>query len=270
MKTSRLLFIFLLVSCTLNFAREDSGIILLWPSPAKPALKLSFGKFKQVASYAGQNTYVSDVTIENLTDKPIPRALFTVYLMDKANVRIGDGLLQAADVAPAQHVKTAFQFTAIGVPASLLLSAKKEMLSGKTVPLNIISVPPGAHLRVDGQDGGVTPTVAKLGIGSHVLEFSKEGYSTGSTPVEIGPDELPGGSITFELGGLSRDTIELRDGTVLLGDVVSVSMTSVVLRVDGREQMFDRNRVKKIILVEREITPAPSAPAGTPAQPEGR
>lgn len=244
--------------------------MLLWPSPAKPALKLTFSKFKQMSAYAGQNTYVSDVTIENLTDKLIPRAVFTVYLVDKANVRIGDGLLQVADVAPAQHVKTPFQFTSIGVPAGLTLSAKKDMLAGKMVPLNILSVPPGAHLRIDGQDAGVTPTVAKLGVGSHLLEFGKEGFSNGSTPVEIGPDEMPGGSISFELGGLSRDTIELRDGTVLLGDLISVSMTTVAVRVDGKEQTLDRNRIKKMILVERETTPAAATAISSPTSVEGK
>jgi hypothetical protein len=49
-----------------------------------------------------------------------------------------------------------------------------------------------------------------------------------------------------ELGGLSRDTVELRDGTMLLGDVVSVSLTSVVVRVDGKEATYARNRIKKI------------------------
>jgi hypothetical protein len=47
--------------------------------------------------------------------------------------------------------------------------------------------------------------------------------------------------------------VELRDGLVVLCDVVSVSMTQVVLRVDGKEQSYDRNQVKKITLVEREV-----------------
>ena len=82
-------------------------------------------------------------------------------------------------------------------------------------------------------------------------------------------DELPGGSMTIELGGLSRDTVELRDGSVVLCDVVSVSMTQVVLRLDGKEQSYDRNQVKKITLVEREvIQQAPvTQPAIAPSHP---
>jgi hypothetical protein len=84
----------------------------------------------------------------------------------------------------------------------------------------------------------------------------------------VTPDELPGGSITVELGGLSRDTVELRDGTMLLGDVISVSLTSVIVRVDGKEATYDRNRIKKIILVERQVPQQPAAvgPASTQSQ----
>jgi hypothetical protein len=85
------------------------------------------------------------------------------------------------------------------------------------------------------------------------LDFSKEGYAPGRTPLEVAPDELPGGSITFELGGLSQDTVELRDGTVLLCDVVSLSMAQITVRLAGQDQTYDRNRVRKIMLVEREI-----------------
>jgi len=224
-------------------------------------MKLSFGKFSEIGVLAGQKTYVSDVTVENLTDKAVPRVAFSVYLVDKANVRVGDGLLLVSDIQPRQSVKVQFQCSSLGIPSGLTLVAKKEMLAdpkGKTVSLKVVSIPPGAKLKVDGADAGLTPKAVNLTVGTHNLEFSKEGYATGNTAVEIAPDELPGGSISFELGGLSRDTIELRDGTVLLGDAVSMSLTSVVIRVDGKEQTYPRNQIKKLILVEREVTQAPA------------
>src|SRR6202140_5262218 len=239
---------------------KDSPITLLWPQD-KPAIKLSFGKFQQIAVLAGQSTFVCDVVVENLSDKPVPRASFTVYGNDKSNIRIGEGLLILSDFNPQQQVKARLQFTSVGVPASLTLSAKKDMLAApgaKTMPLRVLSVPPGAKLKVDGQDVGITPVMVKLTIGSHNLDLIKEGYAPGSTPLEVTPDELPGGSITVELGGLSRDTVELRDGTVVLCDVVSVSMTQVVLRADGKDQTYDRNQVKKITLVERQVIQQPS------------
>ena len=85
-------------------------------------------------------------------------------------------------------------------------------------------------------------------------------------PLEVTADELPGGSVTVELGGLSRDTVELRDGSTLLGDVISMSMTEVVVRVDGKDQAIDRNQVKKVMLVERMVTQQPTVtqPAAQP------
>jgi len=50
--------------------------------------------------------------------------------------------------------------------------------------------------------------------------------------------------------------VELRDGTVLTGDLESVSATAVLIRVGGNVQQLNRNQVKRILLVERE-TPSP-------------
>lgn len=240
-------------------AKNEPTIVIQWPTDS-PALKLTFTRFLQQSNIPGQKFYVSDVTVENLTEKPIPHAFFTVYFFDKDKVRIGQGTLQVADLEGHQSAKMPFQFNATGVPASLSLSAKKDMLAApgeKTIPLRVISVPAGAALKVDGKDSGITPVMVRLTVGSHQLELAKEGYAPGSTPLEVAADELPGGSITVELGGLSRDSVELRDGAVLLGDVLSMSMTEVVVRVEGKDQTYARNQVKKIILVEREVQRQP-------------
>jgi hypothetical protein len=257
------IFLITILPVLVALAKSDPPIVMLWPAD-KPALKLTFDKFRVQGSYAGQNSYLADVRLENLTDKQIPRAFFTVYFLDKNKVRIGEGMLQVADLEAGQAAKMQLQFNSVGVPASLILSAHAD---AKTIPLRIISVPAGAKLKVDGQEEGTTPVMIRLAVGTHQLELMKEGYAPGSTPLEVTPDELPGGSITVELGGLSRDTIELRDGSVLLGDVVSMSMTDVIVRVDGKDQSYPRNQVKRIMLVERVIEqrpavvqPAPSAP----------
>jgi hypothetical protein len=192
----------------------------------------------------------------------------SVRLLDKQKVRIGDGVLRITDLGPNESTKIAFQFFTTGLPTSLSLAAHDDSTgvptSLKTLPLKIVSVPPGAKLRVDGQDAGTTPKVLNLLVGTHILEFSKDGFAPGSTPVDITPDEAPGGSVTFELGGLSRDTVQLRDGTSVLGDVISVSMTSVVLRINGEDHSYDRNSVAKIALVERQTVQQPPQ-AGTPS-----
>lgn len=247
------------------FAREkkdkdkpESSIVMLWPDQASPTLKLTFKKFTQLGSYNGQLSLESQVIVENTSGKSIPFASFTVYLLDKDKVRIGNGVLTFSDLETGQLAKLAFQVRSLGVPSTLSLVARTDAAgiptSLRTVPLKVISVPPGATLKVDGRDAGFAPATVRLTVGNHTLSFSKEGYASGSTPVDIKPDEAVGGSVTFELGGLSRDSIELRGGAVVQGDVLSMTMTSVVVRVDGKEQAYDRNQVEKIILVERITT----------------
>lgn len=252
-------------------AKNEPSIVLLWPNQNSPSLKLTFGRFNQLAAFNGQLSLEADVLIQNMTGKRIGQASFTVYMMDKSGVRIGSGTLSVNDLDAGQQAKIAFQVMSVGIPSTLKLVARNDAAgiptSTKTVPLKVISVPPGATLKADGQDVGITPVTVALSVGNHILLFSKEGYATGSTPVEIKADDASGGSITLELGGLARDDVELRDGTVLQGDVMSVSMTSVVVRVDGKDQTYDRNQVKKILLVERVETPPPAAAQPAASQP---
>jgi hypothetical protein len=91
-----------------------------------------------------------------------------------------------------------------------------------------------------------------VGVGKHVLEFSRAGFNPGKFPFEIGPDDASGGSVSFELGTSAHDTIELRDGSVLTGDVISVAGMEIVIKVGGTDQRMNRNQVKRILLVERE------------------
>lgn len=252
--------------------RPSSTIVMLWPDSTSPTIKLTFGKFAQLAAYNSQISLESNVLIENLSGKRIPLASFTVYLLDKNKVRIGNGILSFTDLDPGQQARIPFQVLSVGIPTTLSLVARNDPsgipTSLRTVPLQVISVPAGATLKVDGRDQGMTPTTIRLTVGNHIVAFSKEGYASGSTPVDIKPDEAPGGSITFELGGLSRDNVELRNGTVVEGDVMSLTMTDVVVRVAGRDQTYPRNQVQKIILVERITTeqPAVTQPTGTPKQ----
>jgi hypothetical protein len=252
--------------------KSEPTMVMVWPDQASPTIKLTFGRFTQLALYNGQLSLESHVLIENTSGKRIPQASFTVYLLDKDKVRIGNGMLSFSDLDPGQQAKISFQVFSLGVPASLSLVARNDAggipTSVRTVPVKIISVPPGATLKVDGRDEGYTPATVRIGVGNHTLSFSKEGYASGTTPVDIKPDEGSGGSITFELGGLSRDNVELRDGSVVQGDVVSVTMTSVIVRMDGKDQTYDRNQVQRIILVQRETVQQPVVVQPATSQPK--
>jgi hypothetical protein len=107
---------------------------------------------------------------------------------------------------------------------------------------------------VDGKAAGTTPKIVEITVGKHLLEFAKEGFNPGKFPLEITTRDASGGSVSYELGSAAHDTIELRDGSVLEGDLVSVSGMEVQVRIGGNTQSFDRNQVKRILLTQR--TPA--------------
>ncbi len=102
-----------------------------------------------------------------------------------------------------------------------------------------------------------------MGAGKHRLSFSKDGFKAGIFPLEIGPSDVSGGSVSYELSSASFDTIELRDGSVLNGDLNSVSGMDVVIRVGGVLQHIDRNKIKRILLTEREEPASEPAPSQT-------
>ena len=248
MKRTVILCVFLCWVPALCFAQGGFPVTLPWPTAERPTLNFTVGKLQQSGLYNGQTIFVSDVAVQNVSDQPVPKSVFTIFINDKDGVRIGRGLLRLPEIRALQTEKAQLQFSTAGVPAGATL------LNGRVVHLKVSSVPPGANFKIDGQDSGVTPRIVDFTIGMHAIELSKEGYAPASSPLEVTGDEVEGGGISFELGGLSNDAIQLRDGSTLLGDVVSLSLTSIVIRVDGKERKYDRNQVKKIILVERITT----------------
>jgi hypothetical protein len=87
---------------------------MLWPSDASPTLRLTFERFNQLASYQGQLSLQSNVLVENLSGKLIPRASVTVYLMDRNKVRTGSDALNISDLEVGQAAKLAFQVFSVG------------------------------------------------------------------------------------------------------------------------------------------------------------
>lgn len=249
---------------------------MTWPTD-NPTLKLTFSQFQDMGAYGGRMSLASQVLVQNLSGRNIARASFKVSLMDRQNVRIGEGVLTIDDLSAGQSAKVQFQCNSVGPPVSLTLSAYNAggIPNSKAIPITIISVPPGAALKVDGQDVGVTPVTVRVLSGTHSLELSKDGYAVAKTPLDVNPDEVLGSSITITLGGLDNDTVELRDGAILKGDVMSMSLESVVIKVSGNDQIFDRNKIKKIFLVERIVThtvtssdaPTGATPAAAPTSP---
>lgn len=239
-------------------AKDSPGQTVMWPETGAPILRFTFGKFKEVGGLRSERSYVTETTAENLWTKPISEASFSLYLYDKNKTRIGEGYISLSNVGRGQMVKFQTAVNASGVPVSVSLMAKSlpqelgALAPSRRVSITVNSVPQGASLKVDGVDAGTTPKIAQLTLGKHILQFSKDGFSPGTFPLEIGSDDASGGSVSYELGTSAHDTIELRDGTVLSGDLLSVDAGEITVRIGGAAQHFDRNQVKRILLVERD------------------
>jgi hypothetical protein len=256
------LFVFLsLLFVGGSIAKDPPPQIIVWPASGQPVVRFSFGKFRESSSAGKQHSYNIDVTAENLWGKKISRADFSLYLFDKDKVRIGEGYISISDVAPAQVLKFQIFAQASGVPVATVLAPRslpselQAYLPPKTISVTVNSVPQGAAVKLDGSEVGFTPKIVQVTPGKHTLEFSREGFNSGHFPLEITPDDVSGGSVSYELGASAHDTIELRDGSVINGDVESLSATEVVVRIGGSVQRFNRNQVKRIGLVPRETSP---------------
>jgi hypothetical protein len=247
-----------LVAAASVAGKDVPAQVIDWPPTGATIVRISLGKSKEISSISSQRNYVIETTAENLWSKKISRLGFNLYIYDKNKVRIGDGWITLENIAPGQTVKFETTVHCVGVPVSFELTPNslpaelQPLAPPRQVTITVNSVPQGATLSVDGVPTGTTPKLVKLGVGKHSLEFTKEGFNPGKFPVEIGPDDTSGGSVSYELGSAVHDTIELRDGSVLSGDLVSVSGMQIQVRIGGNTQTFDRNQVKRILLTERD------------------
>jgi hypothetical protein len=229
--------LFLAVAVSSLLAKDNVFQTVNWPESGQTVLRFSFSKFKDIGGMGKEHTYSTDTIAENVSDKTIGNANFSLYVFDKSNARIGDGYINLANVGPGQTVKFQITVSASGNPVSVAVSASAP----RSLSITVNSVPQGVVLKVDGKEVGTTPKIIEVAIGKHVLEFSKEGFHSGKVPLEMTSHDASGGSVSHELGSAAHDTIELRDGSVLSGDLISIMQVQV--RIGGNTQAFDRNQV---------------------------
>jgi hypothetical protein len=245
-------------------AKDTPFQIIEWPTTGTPALRFTFDKLRQLEGGGRSHGYTVSVAVQNLSPRLIPGARFSLYLFDKNKVRVGEDFIAINNVGPGETVKLQFATSASGVPASLSIQAPTP--TTKTVSLTVNSIPQGAMLKLDQTELGPTPRVINVTAGKHLLSFSKEGFTAGVYPLEISPEDVSGGSVSYELGASAFDSIELRDGSVLSGDLVSVSGMDVEIRVGGSIQHIDRNKIRRVMFVQRGA-PVPNLPAATTTNP---
>jgi PEGA domain-containing protein len=239
----------LVLAATTAFAADT---VLTWPTNGKDAiLRFTVGKLRQISSNSGQTDYLGEALAENLSTKPIPSASFYLYLLDKSGKRVGEGYLEVSNLGAGQRAKVPVSVHAMGSFSTMELQPQ-HLPSDEPfkVKMNIASTPSGASFKLDSQPAGVTPQILPIAPGKHVLEFTKEGYATASAPVEVAPN-APAGSVEIELNPLTADTVVLRDGSTMVGDVTSMTATAVTITVKGKPAKLDRTRVARIVLGQR-------------------
>jgi len=257
-------FLFLILLALPALAKDVPFQVIDWPATGTPVIRFSFGKFKSLPGMDNLHGYVMDTTAENLSQRPIPSARFAIYLFDKNKVRIGEDAIALTNVGPGETVK--FETTVMTSGNPVAISVQDSAQIQRAITLTVNSTPQGALLKLDGAEQGTTPRLITVGPGKHTLTFSKEGFAAGNFSLEISRDDVSGGTISYELGASAFDSIELRDGSVINGDLVSVSGMDIEIRVGGTIQHLDRNKVKRVMLVERQA-PAPDLPPPAAATP---
>jgi hypothetical protein len=265
--SSRIVRVFIvLVLLALPALAKDVPLLQVidWPATGTPVIRFTFSKFKPLPGMNSFHGYVMETTAENLSQRLIPSARFSVYLFDKNKVRIGEDAIGLNNVGPGETVKFETTVMASGIPASVAIQDTAQ--APKSISLTVNSTPQGAMLKLDGTEVGATPRMIYVGPGRHMLTFTKEGFTAGNFPLEISRDDVSGGTVNYELGSSAFDSIELRDGSVLNGDLVSISGMDVEVRVAGSIQHIDRNKIKRVMLTQREA-PAPNLPPPASANP---
>ena len=242
---------------TTLLAKDSASAAVNWPGD-KPVLHFEIGKFVKEGSNQNRNVFSIDVLVKNVSTAKISSATFHLYLLDQKKTRIADHWITLTSVKPGDTVKTVITTQTVGTPVEFTvapdhLPAELASLMGPTlIATSIDSVPSGAKVSVDGNAAGITPVVVSLAAGTHTLAFEKDGYKAGSSSLTVAPDQASGRTITVDLGGAVRDTLELRDGTLVTGDLKSINDDEVVLQTGTGVQKYPRATVKRISLVDRE------------------
>ena len=255
------LFVLLMFVLSMLTSARAADTVLIWPSNGKDTmLRFTLSKLRQINSVSGQSDYLGEAQAENLSSKPIPSASFYLYLLDKNGKRVGEGYLEVTNLAAGERARIPVSAHALGSFSSMELQPQ-HLPSDESmkVKMSVTSVPSGASLKLDSQESGVTPQVLSIVPGKHVLEFGKEGYVTEKTPLEIA-EHPPLGSVKLELKPLAVDTVVLRDGSVLMGNLISVTTTGVAISVKGTSRTLERGRVARIVLAGAQTKPRHSKP----------
>lgn len=63
--------------------KDSPPQVVVWPPSGTPLVRFAFGKFKGLGGSGSTRSYSIDTKVENLWDKKISEANFSLYLFDK-------------------------------------------------------------------------------------------------------------------------------------------------------------------------------------------
>jgi PEGA domain len=158
------------------------------------SLRFTFSKCKEIGRLGKERIYVTDTAAENPSKETIGGANLPPYVFDKNNARIGEGYIDRSDVSAGQNGQVSDH--ACGVEDSRYLESVHSDTAHcvRDRHRELGAVPQGASLRVDGRETGTTPKIVELAAGKHILEFRKDGFNRGKSPLKITPGDASGGS----------------------------------------------------------------------------
>src|ERR1700732_3567994 len=135
----------LAVTVSSLLAKDNIFETVNWRDSGPTVLRFSFAKVKDGGGMGKEHTYLTDTIAENVSDKTIGNANFSLYVFDKSNARIGEGYINLANVGPGQTVKFQITLSASVNPFSVAVSASPP----RSLSITVTSVPQGAVLKVE-------------------------------------------------------------------------------------------------------------------------
>jgi len=191
----------------LNFLRDDEIGDFLGKLGAKRAVIIIDSSYsgengKGITTEDAQTTFGE---VDGITQTDfLPRETTVVLEASNPNEAVRDGVF--THIFPLEYrVQDANGNGSITIYEFFTYASNRNQISGHATPhighgesearrislvhplLEIISNPPGATIKIDGQNRGTTPIVIVLGSGSYNLEVQKRGYKIWSRTIEGTP-----------------------------------------------------------------------------------
>src|SRR5882762_4530179 len=94
----------LAVAVSSLLAKDNVFQTVNWPESGQTVFRFSFSKFKDIGGMGKEHTYLTDTIAENVSDKTIGNANFSLYVFDKSNAGSAKDTLILPMSGPAKRL----------------------------------------------------------------------------------------------------------------------------------------------------------------------